>query len=62
LCCARDTTRLEATQHTQRRPQTMFELFINVTLITMFVLIPIIIVGAIIDAAISGLRDRSNRA
>jgi len=40
----------------------MFELFINVTLITMVALIPIIIVGAIIDAVISGLRDRSNQA
>jgi len=40
----------------------MFELFINVTLITMVVLIPIIIVGAMIDAVIGALRDRSNRA
>jgi len=40
----------------------MFELFINVTLITMVALIPTIIVGAIIDAVIGALRDRSNQA
>jgi len=40
----------------------MFELFINATLITMAALIPTIIVGAIIDAVIGALRDRSNQA